>query len=73
MNRGNTSSDFLISAELVAGEDMRERGVSLSALPYYGPVTLKESAKLGELPAKDDILGIQDIELDRLWNISGIC
>jgi hypothetical protein len=44
MNRGNTSSDFLISAELVAGEDMREQGVSLSAIPYYGPVTLKESA-----------------------------
>ncbi len=43
MNRGNTSSDFLISAELVAGEDTREQGVSLSAMPYDGPVALKGS------------------------------
>ncbi|MCP4450826.1 MAG: hypothetical protein GY809_05150, partial [Planctomycetes bacterium] len=45
MNRGITSSDFLISVELVAGEGAPlEQGVSLSAMPYHGPVALNESA-----------------------------
>ena len=46
MNRGATSSDFLVCAELVTGEDVREENVSPSAVAYDGPVTLSESAHI---------------------------
>ena len=46
MNRGTTSSDFLISVELVAGEDVREQGVSPSAMVYNAPIGLTESVQV---------------------------
>jgi len=43
MNAGQTSSDFLISAELTAGEDSRSGDLSPSAVAYSAPIPLAES------------------------------
>jgi len=40
MNAGQTSSDFLISAELTAGEDARSGDLSPSAASYSDPIAL---------------------------------
>ena len=45
LNTSNTSSDFIISAELVAGEANSTQGISPSAMQYSGPVTLTESTQ----------------------------
>ncbi|UCD49516.1 MAG: CotH kinase family protein [Phycisphaerales bacterium] len=44
MNAGLTSSDFLISAELVVGEDLRSGELSPSATAYTAPIPLTDSA-----------------------------
>jgi hypothetical protein len=46
MNFGVTSSDFLISVELVAGEDQSVQGISPSAVVYQGPIPLSESVQV---------------------------
>ncbi len=46
MNRGRTSSDFLFSAELVAGEDLREENMPPSTRVYNGPITLSETVQI---------------------------
>ncbi|MCF7972218.1 MAG: CotH kinase family protein [Phycisphaerae bacterium] len=46
MNFGVTSSDFLISVALVAGEDQSVQGISPSAVVYQGPMPLSESVQV---------------------------
>jgi hypothetical protein len=46
LNISNTSSDFIISAELVAGEANSTEGISPSAVQYSGPITLTESTQI---------------------------
>ena len=46
MNYRQTSSDFLISVELVAGEDANAEGISPSADVYSQPLLLTESAQV---------------------------
>jgi hypothetical protein len=46
MNYGQTSSDFLISAELVAGVGSGPGTMSPSAIAYAGPITLTDSAEV---------------------------
>ena len=43
MNAGQTSSDFLISAELIAGEDSRSGELSASATAYTAPISLTKT------------------------------
>jgi Lamin Tail Domain/CotH kinase protein/Chitobiase/beta-hexosaminidase C-terminal domain len=43
MNAGQTSSDFLISVELTAGEDSRSGELSPSAVGYSDPIALTQS------------------------------
>jgi len=46
MNAGQTSSDFLISVELTAGEDSQSGHLSPSATPYTGPVALTGNTQI---------------------------
>ena len=46
LNISNTSTDFIISAELVAGEANSTEGISPSAMQYSGPITLTESTQI---------------------------
>ncbi|MHC4735636.1 MAG: CotH kinase family protein, partial [Planctomycetota bacterium] len=46
LNISNTSTDFLISVELVAGESNSTGGISTSAREYTGPVTLTKSTQI---------------------------
>ncbi|MBW8041214.1 MAG: hypothetical protein FVQ85_14595 [Planctomycetes bacterium] len=46
LNISNTSSDFIISAELVAGEANSIDGISPSAIQYSGTVTLTKSTQV---------------------------
>jgi hypothetical protein len=46
LNINNTSTDFLISAELVAGEANSNGGISPSASEYTGPVPLTKSTQI---------------------------
>jgi len=46
LNRGLTSTDFLISVELIAGEDAHVDTISPSANVYVGPLSLTESTQV---------------------------
>jgi hypothetical protein len=46
MNTSLTSSDFLVSAELRAGEDSRSGNLSPTAAVYDGPIALTESTEV---------------------------
>jgi len=46
MNQSTSSSDFLVSASLVVGEDLREENMSPSTLVYAGRITLTESVQI---------------------------
>ena len=47
LNASSTSSDFIVSAELAAGKQGQVGGaVSLAAVPYDGPISLPQSARV---------------------------